>query len=92
MKLDLSVVQILQGVESEFRNQYWHIRNARGTHWKAVNRTRVLAEVMRVCGVPEEAIKEARYCLRVRVCQRCADQPYRCYQLSERALAGEFST
>jgi hypothetical protein len=91
MKLDLPAVEILRGVEGEFRNQYWRIRNARRTDWKAVNRTRVLAEVMRVCGVPAEAIKEARYCLRVRVCERCADQPNRCHELTVRALRGDFS-
>jgi hypothetical protein len=90
MKLDLHVLEILKGVEDEFRNQYWRIRNARRTDWKAVNRTRVLAEVMRVCGVPPGAIKEARYCLRVRVCERCSDQPIRCHELVKRAQGGEF--
>jgi hypothetical protein len=86
-----SVSDVLRSVEGEFRNQYWRIRNARRTDWKAVNRVRVLAEVMRLCGIPAEAIKEARYCLRVRVCKRCAGKSHRCHELTERALRGEFS-
>lgn len=87
-----TISDLLRRVEGEFRNQYWAIRNSRRTNWKAVNRTRVLAEVMALCGVPKWAIKEARYCLRLRVCQRCADQPIRCYEFSRRAERGDFSS
>lgn len=89
--LEDSALEVLRRAEQEFRNQYWLIRNSRGTHWKAVNRTRVLAEVMGLCGVPRWAVKEARYCLRVRVCERCYQRSYRCYELSGRAVAGDFS-
>lgn len=87
----LENVELLKRVESEFRNKYWIIRNSRGTNWKAVNRTRVLAEVMYLCGVPRWAVKEARYCLRVCVCERCYNRPYRCHELSRRAVGGDFS-
>lgn len=89
--LDKGLSDLLLKVEGEFRNQYWTIRNARRTDWKAVNRTRVLAEVMVLCGVPRWAIKEARYCLRLRVCGRCVDEPVKCHQLSRRAERGDFS-
>jgi hypothetical protein len=89
---DRSALQILREAESEFRNVYWRIRNARRTDWKAVNRARLLAEVLRVCGVPAEAVKEARACLRVRVCDRCVDRPIKCYELSRRAGAGDFES
>lgn len=89
--LEESALEVLQRAEQEFKNQYWLIRNSRNTHWKAVNRTRVLAEVMCLCGVPRWAVKEARYCLRVRVCERCYSGPNRCYELSRRAVAGDFS-
>jgi hypothetical protein len=88
---DEAVLVLIQGVEDEFRNCYWHIRNARGTNWKAVNRTRVLAEVLAVLGVPRWAVKEGRYCLRLRVCQRCVEQPLKCHQFGRRARRGDFS-
>lgn len=91
MKLnDVDGLKILEGVEDEFRNQYWTIRNSRRTNWKAVNRTRVLAEFMYLLGVPRWAVKEARYCLRVRVCQRCFNSELRCYAFVGRAKRGDF--
>jgi len=90
-RFDRTTLDLLREVEGEFRNHYWRIRNARHTNWKAVNRTRVLGEVMRLCGVPEWAVKEARYCLRLRVCQRCVDRPVHCHELSRRAERGDFS-
>lgn len=87
-----SSVELLQGIEDEFRNQYWSIRSARTTNWKAVNRTRVLADFMYLLGVPRWAVKEARYCLRVRVCERCMRQSLRCHQVSGRFQRGDFQT
>lgn len=88
---DRSVIDVLKDAEDEFRNLYWRMRASRGTDWKALNRARVLAEVMAVCGVPKWAIKEARYCLRLRVCGRCVEQPISCHELSRRAQRGDFS-
>jgi hypothetical protein len=85
-------VELLQGIEDEFRNQYWLIRAARRTHWQAVNRTRVLAEFMYILGVPRWAVKEARYCLRVPVCERCYSKPLRCHSVSGRMQRGDFKT
>lgn len=85
-------LEVLKRVEDEFRNQYWLIRAARATNWKAVNRARVLADFMYLLGVPRWAVKEARYCLRVRVCERCSEQSLRCHQLSGRCQRGDFQT
>lgn len=82
--------ELLLDAETEFRNQYWIIRNARNTNWKAVNRTRVLAEFMCLCGVPRWAIKQARYCLRVGVCKRCFGDELRCYAICRRMVRGDF--
>lgn len=82
--------QLMQEVENEFRNQYWIIRNARFTNWKAVNRTRVLAEFLYLLGVPRWAIKEGRYCLRVRVCERCFSDDLKCHAFSGRMQRGDF--
>lgn len=82
--------QLLVEVETEFRNQYWIIRNARWTNWKAVNRTRVLAEVLVLLGVPRWAIREGRYCLRLRVCKRCVTAELRCHSFSRRMQRGDF--
>jgi hypothetical protein len=84
------VFEILERIETEFRNEYWKIRNARYTDWKAVNRARSLAEFMYLLGVPRWAVKEARYCLRVRVCKRCFGGDLRCHSLSRRAKRGDF--
>jgi len=81
---------LLENVEAEFRNQYWLIRNGRKTNWKAVNRTRVLAECLYLLGVPVWAVKEARYCLRMVVCQRCVNSDIRCWSFSGRAKRGDF--
>lgn len=81
---------LLENVETEFRNQYWLIRNGRRTNWKAVNRTRVLAECLYLLGVPLWAVKEARYCLRMVVCQRCVNSDVRCWSFSGRAKRGDF--
>ncbi|MGZ8292623.1 MAG: hypothetical protein ACXWVG_06215 [Telluria sp.] len=81
---------ILAALEAEFRNEYWKIRNARGTNWKAVNRTRVLAEFMYILGVPRWAVKEARYCLRMVVCERCYSDELRCHSITGRARRGDF--
>lgn len=83
---------LLENVETEFRNQYWSIRNGRRTNWKAVNRTRVLAECLYLLGVPVWAVKEARYCLRMVVCQRCVNSDVRCWSFSGRAKRGDFQT
>jgi len=81
---------MLSMIEDEFRNEYWKIRNARGTNWKAVNRCRVLAEVFYLLGVPRWAVREARYCLRVRVCGRCFGSELRCHSISGRFKRGDF--
>lgn len=87
---DGKIIDVLREVEDEFRNEYWIIRNARHTNWRAVNRTRVLAGALVVLGVPTWAIKEGRYCLRLRVCERCFESEFRCHQFSERAKRGDF--
>jgi hypothetical protein len=84
------IVEPLLRVEDEFRNQYWIIRNARYTNWAAVNRTRVLAEFMYLLGVPRWAVKEARYCLRMVVCERCYGAELRCHAISGRMQRGDF--
>lgn len=89
-KLSAQDYQLLVQLETEFRNQYWTIRNARQTNWKAVNRTRVLADFMYLLGVPRWAVKEARYCLRMVVCERCYKSELRCYSISGRAKRGDF--
>ena len=91
-RIEKTASEILKEAEDEFRNLYWRLRNARRTDWKAMHRARVLAEVMELCGVPKWAIKEARYCLRVRVCGRCFGKPLRCNELSGRAKRGDFSS
>lgn len=83
-------IVVLERVEQEFRNEYWRIRNYRGTNWKAVNRTRVLAEFMYLLGVPRWVVKEARYCLRVPVCERCFDAELRCHSIAARRKRGDF--
>lgn len=45
-RLDLFPEHLLSAVESEFLNQYWIIRASRQTNWKAVNRPRILAQVL----------------------------------------------
>jgi hypothetical protein len=87
---DLFPEQLLAAVEVEFRNQYWIIRSSRQTNWKAVNRTRVLAQMMYLFGIPRWAVKEARYCLRSRVCKRCIDLDLRCHAMSARLNRGDF--
>ena len=82
--------QLLEAAESEFRQQYWIIRNSRQTNWKAVNRTRVLAQFMYLCGVPRWAVKEARYCLRSKVCKRCVNEEVACHAISIRLRRGDF--
>lgn len=88
--VDKKLIDILAGVEDEFRNQYWIIRNARYTNWRAVNRTRVLGGVLAVLGVPAWAIKEGRCCLRLRVCERCYGSDLRCHAFSGRMRRGDF--
>jgi hypothetical protein len=83
--------ELLTAVELEFRQQYWIIRSSRETNWKAVNRTRVLAKIFHLVGVPKWAVKEARYCLRSRVCKRCAGAEIPCHSLSERLRRGDFN-
>lgn len=90
MWVNMGFGELLSVVEAEFRQQYWLIRNSRGTNWKAVNRTRVLAQMMYLCGVPKWAVKEARYCLRSRLCKRCLGDDVRCYAVSERLRRGDF--
>lgn len=85
-----TVDDLLLKVEDEFRNEYWKIRASRQTNWKAVNRTRVLAEIFYLLGVPRWAVREARYCLRVRVCERCYGAELRCYSISGRMQRGDF--
>lgn len=88
--VDKKVIDVLREVEDEFRNQYWIIRNARHTNWRAVNRTRVLAGVLAVLGMPDWAIKEGRRCLRLRVCERCFGAGLQCYSFSGRMRRGDF--
>lgn len=88
--VDLFPEHLLSAVEGEFRNQYWIIRASRQTNWKAVNRTRVLAQVMYLFGIPRWAVKEARYCLRATVCKRCVNLELPCHALSARLKRGDF--
>jgi hypothetical protein len=83
-------LDVLRGIEDEFRNQYYIIRNTRGTNWAAVNRTRVLAQFMHILGVPRWAVREARYCLRLRVCERCYGAELRCHSICGRMQRGDF--
>lgn len=91
MRDDLDVYKLLGEIEIEFRHQYWLIRNSRLTHWKAVNRTRVLAEFMYMMGVPRWAVKEARYCLKLRNCKRCAYDDFKCHAIVSRMRRGDFN-
>ena len=87
---DASVFEVLQQLEDELRNQYWIIRNGRRTNWKAVNRTRLLAECMCLLGVPGWAVQRARYCLRMVVCKRCYGDDLLCHANGGRAKRGDF--
>lgn len=91
-KFDVNSLRILEQIEDEFRNQYWIIRNSRWTNWKAVNRTRMLGDFMYMLGVPKWAVQQARYCLRLRVCERCFKDEIRCYGICDRARRGDFDT
>lgn len=90
-KFNADSLRILEQIEDEFRNQYWIIRNSRRTNWKAVNRTRVLGDFMYLLGVPKWAVQQARYCLRLRVCERCFNDEIRCYGICARAKRGDFN-
>lgn len=90
-KFDTDSLRILEQIEDEFRNQYWIIRNSRRTNWKAVNRTRMLGGFMYMLGVPKWAVQQARYCLRLRVCERFFNDDIRCYGISARAKRGDFN-
>lgn len=89
---DANSLRILEQIEDEFRNQYWIIRNSRRTNWRAVNRTRVLGDFMYMLGVPKWAVQQARYCLRLRVCERCFKDEIRCHGICGRARRGDFNT
>jgi len=89
---DANSLRILGQIEDVFRNQYWIIRNSRRTNWRAVNRTRMLGDFMYMLGVPKWTVQQARYCLRLRVCERCFKDEFRCYGIFERAKRGDFNT
>lgn len=89
-KVDADSLRILEQIEDDFRNQYWIIRNSRRTNWRAVNRTRMLGDFMYLLGVPKWAVQEVRYCLRLRVCERCYKHEVRCHCISKRAKRGDF--
>lgn len=89
-KFDAASLRILGQIEDEFRNQYWIIRNSRRTNWKAVNRTRTLGDFMYMLGVPRWAVQQARYCLRLGVCERCFKDEFPCHSLCARAKRGDF--
>ena len=88
---DANSLRILEQIEDEFRKQYWIIRNSRRTNWRAVNRTRMLGDFMYMLGVPKWAVQQARYCLRLRVCERCFKDEFRCHGLCDRAKRGDFN-
>lgn len=92
VNFDANSLRILEQVEDEFRNQYWLIRNSRRTSWRAVNRTRMLGDFMYMHGVPKWAVQQARYCLRLRVCERCFKDEIRCHGICGRARRGDFDT
>jgi len=50
-----------------------------------------LAEIFYILGIPRWAVREARYCLRVRVCQRCYGGELRCYSICGRQDRGDFA-
>ncbi|HEU4819496.1 hypothetical protein [Janthinobacterium sp.] len=89
---DANSLRILEQIEDEFRNQYWIIRNSRRTNWRAVNSTRMLGDFMYLLGVPKWAVQQARYCLRLRVCERCFKDEFRCHGICGRAKRGDFDT
>lgn len=91
-KFDNNSLKILETVQDDFRNQYWIIRNSRRTNWRAVNRTRVLGDFMYLLGVPRWAVQRARYCLRLRVCERCYGDEFPCHAILERAKRGDYDT
>ena len=88
---DANTLRVLEKIEDEFRNQYRIIRNSRRTNWLAVNRTRMLDDFMYILGVPKWAVQQARYCLRLRVFERCFRDEIRCHGISERAKRGNFN-
>ena len=87
---DANSLRILEQIEDEFRNQYWIIRNSRRTNWRAVNRTRMLGDFMYMLWVPKWAVQQARYCLRLRVCERCFKDEVHCHGICARAKRGDF--
>ncbi len=86
-----SVASLLQEVEHEYRNTYWVIRNSRSTNWKAVNRVRVLSEILRRCGVPEQLLVQGRYCLKQLTCRRCSGDVdgLKCHAFAARIERGD---
>ncbi len=88
----ISIGSLLLEVETEFRNLYWTIRASRCTNWQAVNKSRSLADILRRCGVPAHKVREGRYCLRQRVCNRCIDDAdgLRCHAFAARIARGDY--
>lgn len=88
----ITIASLLSDAENEFRNVYWKIRNSRSTNWDALNKTRLLAEILTRCGIPQEEVKRARYCLRQQVCNRCVGDPdgLKCHAFAARNERGDY--